>query len=157
MKGVEFESSWRLSDALSATLAFGYIDAEYTEFIVNNVNVAGQRKLQNTPDWTGNVGLTYGLTMGPGRLSLTTAAAYRGATQQFETASPGLDQDAHWLVDAGVNWASDDGKWKLGVHGRNLGDEEYITSGYVFPTVDNSVLAFWGNPRTYSATIEYRF
>jgi iron complex outermembrane receptor protein len=159
MKGVEFESLWRFTDAFSATLAFGYIDAEYTEFIVNNANVAGLRDVQNTPDWTGNVGLTYGWQVGPGRLSLTGSASYRGATQQFETASPGLDEDAYWLLDAGLNWASDDGKWKLGLHGRNLADEEYVTSGYFFPgaATDDSVLAFYGNPRQYSATLEYRF
>jgi iron complex outermembrane receptor protein len=159
MKGVEFESMWRLTDGLSAMVSVGYIDAEYTEFIVNNTNVASQRDVQNTPDWTGSVGLTYGWQFGAGRLSMTGSAAYRGATQQFETRSPGLDDDAFWLLDAGINWASDDGKWKLGVHGRNLADEDYITSGYFFPgaATDDSVLAFYGNPRTYSATIEYRF
>ena len=159
IKGVEFESAWRFTDAFSATLAVGWIDAEYTEFLVSGVNVASSRDVQNTPDWTGNLGLAYGLPLGPGRLSLNGSAAYRGATQQFEFAIPLLDQDAFWLYDASVTWASDDGTWKAGVYGRNLSDERYVTSGYNFPGAasDNSVLAFYGNPRTWTASIEYRF
>ena len=35
--------------------------------------------------------------------------------------------------DASVNWTSDDDRWQLGLHGRNLSDERYVTSGYYFP------------------------
>jgi iron complex outermembrane receptor protein len=47
----------------------------------------------------------------------------------------------------------------VGIYGRNLSDERYITSGYNFPgaATDNSVLAFYGNPRTVSASVEVRF
>jgi iron complex outermembrane receptor protein len=40
-----------------------------------------------------------------------------------------------------------------------LGDERYVTSGYNFPgaATDNSVLAFYGNPRTVTATLAYQF
>jgi iron complex outermembrane receptor protein len=159
MYGVELESAFQITDNFSANLAVGYIDAEYTEFLLNGVDVSAQRDVQNTPDWTGNLSLTYGFPLFAGRLSLTGSAAYRGATQQFEIPIPLLDQDAFWLFDASVNWTSDSGKWKAGFFGRNLGDERYITSGYNFPgaATDNSVLAFYGNPRTYTATVEYRF
>ncbi len=157
--GVEMESSFRITDDFTANLAVGYIDAEYTEFLLNGVDVSGQRDVQNTPDWTGNLSLNYGLAAFGGRLSFTGSAAYRGATQQFEFAIPLLDQDAYWLFDASATWTSDSDKWKVGLFGRNLGDERYITSGYNFPgaATDNSVLAFYGNPRTYTASIEYRF
>jgi iron complex outermembrane receptor protein len=157
--GVELESSFRITDDFTANLAVGYIDAEYTEFLLNGVDVSAQRDVQNTPDWTGNLSLTYGLPLFAGRVSFTGSAAYRGATQQFEFPIPLLDQEAFWLFDASATWLSDGGKWKVGLFGRNLGDERYITSGYNFPgaATDNSVLAFYGNPRTYTASVEYRF
>ena len=157
--GVEFESSFRFTDSLSAMLAFGYIDAEYTEFVLNGVDVSDQRDVQNTPDWTGSASLTYSVPLASGTLALTGSAAYRGDTQQFEFAIPLLDQEAYWLYDAAVNWTSDDDRWRVGLVGRNLGDERYITSGYNFPgaATDNSVLAFYGNPRTWTASVEYRF
>ncbi|MBX3702281.1 MAG: TonB-dependent receptor [Steroidobacteraceae bacterium] len=163
MTGVEVEASALFTERLTGSLSFGYIDAKYTEFVVNGVDVSNQRDVQNTPDWTGNASLTYAvpLSLGgaSGTLALTGSAAFRDDTQQFEFAIPLLDQSAYWLYDASVNWTTDDGRWRLGIHGRNLGDKRYITSGYNFPgaATDNSVLAFYGNPRTVSAAFEYRF
>lgn len=161
--GLEFESTARFTDALTGALSFGYIQAEYTEFVVGGVDVANQRDVQNTPDWTGSASLTYAvpLTLGPnsGELAFMGAAAYRGDTQQFETAIPLLDQQEYWLYDASIYWTSDNDRWRVGVYGRNLSDERYITSGYNFPgaATDNSVLAFYGNPRTVTAAVEVRF
>jgi len=161
--GIEFEGAARFTDSLRGALSFGYIDAEYTEFIVGGVNVADQRKVQNTPDWTGSVSLTYEvpLTLGslPGSIAFTGAASYRGDTQQFETAIPLLDQDAFTLYNASIYWRSDNDRLRIGLYGRNLGDERYITSGYNFPgaATDNSVTAFYGDPLTVTGAIEVRF
>jgi iron complex outermembrane receptor protein len=163
MTGFEFEGTAQFTDNLSGALSFGYIDAEYTEFIVGGVDVSGARDVQNTPDWTGNGSLTYSLplTIGPtpGMISFTGSAAYRGDTQQFEFAIPLLDQPAFWLYDAAIYWTSDNDRWRIGLYGRNLSDERYITSGYNFPgaATDNSVLAFYGNPQTFTASVEVRF
>jgi iron complex outermembrane recepter protein len=161
MKGVEFEGSAAFTDHLSGALSFGYIDAKYTEFLVNGVDIADQRDVQNTPDWTGNTSLTYEtpLSLGSqgGSIAFTGSAAYRGATQQFENPIPLLDSPGYWLYDASIIWSSDNDRWRIGLYGRNLSDERYITSGYNFPTVDNSVLAFYGNPRTVTAGLEVRF
>jgi iron complex outermembrane recepter protein len=159
MKGIEVESAFQVTDRLSARLNVGYIDAEYTEFLLNGVDVSSQRDVQNTPDWTGNASLTYSLPLLSGRFGVTGSASYRGATQQFETPIPALDYGAYWLYDLSLNWASDDERWQVGLHGRNLSDERYITSGYNFPgaATDNSVLAFYGNPRTVTLTASFRF
>lgn len=157
--GVELESVVQFTDRLTGKFALGYIDAEYTQFLLNGVDVSAQRDVQNTPDWTGNASLTYSIPLTSGQLALTGSASYRGATQQFELAIPLLDYEAYWLYDASVNWTSSDQRWLVGLHGRNLSDERYITSGYNFPgaATDNSVLAFYGNPRTVTLTASYRF
>jgi iron complex outermembrane receptor protein len=58
-----------------------------------------------------------------------------------------------------VVWTRADGKIRASLHGRNLRDERYKTGGYFFPTLgtEGTVTAFYGNPRTWSATLEYRF
>lgn len=163
MTGVEVEGSARFTERLSGNLSIGYIDAKYTEFVLLGVDVSSQGDIQNTPDWTGSAGLTYALPLNlgsaSGTLAFTGSAAFRDDTQQFEAPIPLLDQSAFWLYDASINWTADDGRWRLGIYGRNLSDERYITSGYNFPgaATDNSVLAFYGNPRTVSAAFEYRF
>jgi iron complex outermembrane recepter protein len=161
--GIEFEGTAQFTDGLRGQLSLGYIDAEYTEFVVGGVDVSNQRAVQNTPDWTGAAGLTYELplTLGtmPGSISFSGGTSYRGDTQQFETAIPLLDQEGYWLFNAAVYWRADNDRLRLGVYGRNLGDERYITSGYNFAgaALDNSITAFYGDPLTVTGSIEVRF
>ncbi|MDZ7824976.1 MAG: TonB-dependent receptor [Gammaproteobacteria bacterium] len=95
-------------------------------------------------------------------MSLLSSASYRDDTSQFEFASP-IDQSSYWLWDAGLVWESADGMLRAGLHGRNLTDKEYKVSGYDFVNIANplglegTLTAFYGDPRTVSASIEVRF
>lgn len=171
--GAELEGSVRVTDALTANFAIGYIDAEfgeYNSFAVNPapppttipIDLSGVARFQNTPDLTGAFSLTYSVPVGPGTLSFTPSASYRGDSQMFEFAAAALDQPAFWLYNASVTWASDDDRWRLGLHGLNLADEEYRVGGYNFPLATgpffgNSVIGFYGPPQTITASVEVRF
>jgi iron complex outermembrane receptor protein len=159
ISGVEFEGTAQFTEALSGALSVGYINAEYTEFLFGGVDISDQRDVQNTPDWTGAANLTYAVPLGNGVIAFSGTASYRGDTQQFENPIPLLDQPGYWLYDAAVYWTSDNDRWRLGLYGRNLSDERYITSGYNFPgaAFGDSVLAFYGNPQTITASVEVRF
>ena len=76
----------------------------------------------------------------------------------FEFASP-LDQQGYALADASINWTSDDDRFSLGLHGRNLTDERYRVGGYNFPgaTLGNSIIGYYGAPRTFSVTAGVKF
>jgi iron complex outermembrane receptor protein len=177
--GVEFEAKAAFSEHLSGTVALGYIHAEYDTFSrfvpagapnpVNPsqtipaggqiVNVADLYGFQNTPEWTGNVSLTWRGTVGGGELAITPMISYRDDYQQFEQPLPLLDQKAFTLVDLTASWAPENGRFKVLLAGKNLTDERYRTGGYNFgvPTYNNSVIGFYGPPRTYSATVEVKF
>jgi iron complex outermembrane receptor protein len=162
IKGFEFEAVAHITREFSLSGMYSYIDAEYKEYIVAGVNVASQRVFQNTPKNTANLRATYEVPMPVGgyngRLSLIGSASYRGATNQFETVSI-LDQESYKLYDASIVWTRADGKVRVGLHGKNLGDEHYKTAGYLFPTLGNegTLTAFYGAPRTVQGTVEYRF
>ncbi len=166
IKGVELEATARFTDNFSMSGMLGYIDAKYTKFVgAGNIDVSSQRAFQNTPKKTANLRATYEWPMAmmgnAGKFFVSTDVAYRSDTQQFEFAVPILDQKAFSLWNASVVWSSADNKLRVGVHGKNLNDKLYKVAGYNFPTLpsaaDSSILAFYGNPRTVSATIEYRF
>ena len=72
-----------------------------------------------------------------GMLNIITTLSYRSKTQQFELPSPGLDQPGYALWDANLVWRSDDDRWSIGLHGRNLTDKRYITSGYNFLSAES--------------------
>jgi iron complex outermembrane receptor protein len=162
IKGFELEAIARLTDAFTLAGMYSYIDAEYKEYMVAGVNMASQRVFQNTPRNSANLRASYDIPMpvmgNDGRVSLIASASYKGATKQFEIESL-LDQEGYKLYDASVIWTRNDGKIRFGVHGKNLSNERYKTAGYQFPTLGNEgvLTAFYGNPRTVSATMEYRF
>jgi len=187
VKGAELELSAILADdwitrgdRLSTALALGYIDAGYDEFVTAVTDpatgetaledVADQRVFQNTPENTAHWNLRYDVPMAlfgnDGDFSIRGAWSYRSETNQFEIPSQFLDQPAYSLYDLSLIWARADGRFELGLHGRNLTDEEYQVSGYVFATPDGTestlglegvMNAFYGPPRTVTLTGTFNF
>ncbi|MFU8832286.1 MAG: TonB-dependent receptor [Wenzhouxiangella sp.] len=187
VKGIEFEATALIArdvltsgDAFNTTVALGYIDAEYDEFITAVTdpvtgqlalrNVADERTFQNTPSRTAHWSLRYDLPLAlfgaEGRFSVLGAWSYRSKTNQFEIPSPLLDQPSYSLYDLSLLWKRNDGRYELGLHGRNLTDTRYQVSGYVFATPDGSVStlglegvmnAFHGPPRTVTLTGKVNF
>jgi iron complex outermembrane receptor protein len=187
-KGIETEavaSLYRSADRasqLNFTGTLGYLDAQYDEFITNvpgkgPVDVADFRRIQNTPKWTTSGTLDYSTPAGAGELSASTTLSYRSKTFQFETPSPFLDQKGYALLDASLVWKSEGGV-TIGLHGKNLLDKQYKTSGYQFLAVDpvtgvplrnasgnvipslgreGVVTAFYGNPRQVFVSLGYKF
>jgi iron complex outermembrane receptor protein len=189
-QGVEVEASGRLAESIAAagdrlTLAgsLGYIDAKYREYITNiagsgPVDVADFREVQNTPKWTASGTLSYEAPVGPGRLNLNSTVSYRSKTYQFEIPNPFIDQPAYALWDASIVYRSEDDRWSIGLHGKNLTDKEYRTSGYTFLAADpvtgvltrnaagnfvsalgreGTLTAFYGNPRQVFVSLGLNF
>lgn len=188
-KGVELEFKARLGeslatdgDRLNLMGAVGYIDAAFDEYISNiasvPTDVAQFRDVQNTPAWTASATLAYMTPVGAGRLNLGTTLSYRSSTTQFEIPNPYIDQSGYALVDASLVYTSRDDRWSIGVHGKNLTDKQYKTSGYSFiagnattgiPTLgtnglpiaslgrEGTLTAFYGNPRQVFLTAGVKF
>jgi len=178
ISGWEFEGRLRMTDRLNASLALGYVNAEFNEFLafVPNpaappafiqVDVADQRQFQNTPEWTVNFTLTYDQPLPDGGdLRFLGSVSFRSDSSMFETPFPDVDQPGYELIDAGVIWTPANSLWRVSLHGRNLTDERYRTGAYTFAYVPaapstivfgDSVIGFYGPPRTVSLTVEYAF
>ncbi len=182
MKGFEFETRAVLIDGSAGTLTFsgslGYIDAEYKSYITNiasvPTDVAAFRRIQNTPAWTGSASLDYSMPIGEGRLSFGAGMSFKSQTFQFEIPIPAIDQPAYQLFDASIVYRAPDGRWSLGVYGKNLTDERIRTSGYNFlvgnattgvlntPPVaalgrEGVLSAFYANPRQFYVTGTVKF
>nr|WP_314441380.1 TonB-dependent receptor [uncultured Sphingomonas sp.] len=157
-KGIEFEGTAALArdfagagSRLNLSGSIGYLDAEYKSFISNiaffdangnpaptslgqPIDVARFRKVQNTPKWSNSGTLDVTVPAGPGLLSANTTLSYRSKTYQAEIPNPYLDQKAYSLLDA--NLIYDLGRFRIGLHGKNLTDKRYITSGYPFLVIN---------------------
>ena len=106
------------------------------------LDLAGFRKIQNTPKWTLSGTLDYDTPFAGGRLNVNTSVSYRSESQQFELAIPGLDQGGFALWDANLVWRSPGNRFELGLHGKNLADKRYLVSGYNFLRQDPYTGAF---------------
>lgn len=176
--GWEFEGRARLTDRLNASLSVGYVNAEFNEFLSYVPNpaappafvqqdVANQRQFQNTPEWTGNLTVTYDQPFADGDvIRLLGSASYRSDTSMFETPFPQVDQPAYSLIDVGAIWMPANSNWRVSLHGRNMTDERYRTGAYTFAYVPSSpstiifgdsVIGFYGPPRTFTLSVEYAF
>ena len=158
--GVELEGSFLANDNWSFRWAIGWLDAEYTEFIgPDGEDVSNLTVFQNTPEWTAGLTATFQTPVAGGELFIIPSLAYRDDASQFEFPNPLLDQEAFTLWDLSIVWESGGGNWRVGLHGKNLTDEEYKVAGYNFPALglEGNVTAFYGPPQTVTATVEYVF
>ncbi|MCW0197801.1 TonB-dependent receptor [Sphingopyxis sp.] len=147
--------------------ALGFIDAKYKKFIAGNppADVSNLRTFQNTPKWTVSGSIAAGIPAMGGNIDASTGLTYRSLTHQFEVPIPALDQPGYVLWDASLVWTADSGNYSIGIHGKNLTDKHYITSGYNYQNAagastlgDEGVLtAFYGNPRQVFVTGTVKF
>ncbi|KQN35625.1 TonB-dependent receptor [Sphingomonas sp. Leaf407] len=163
--GLEIEGRMVPSRHFSAQVSFGYTNADYKEFLTfvgggtTPVDVANSRVFQNTPEFTAAASFTASTDVAGGTLSITPEVTLRSDYSLFEIPTPALDQDGYALVNAAANWISEGGRYRLGVALRNLTDQRYRVGGYNFPGAlfGNSVIGYYGPPRTATATFEVRF
>ena len=185
IKGIELEAVGVIArdfagsgSSLNFTSTLGYIDAEYRRFIDNFGNdVANVRAIQNTPKWTLSQTIDAVLPLGGGTIRPSATLSYRSKTNQFEVPSPFLDQRGYSLLDANLVWSDASDRYSIGLHGKNLANKKYITSGYQFLAVNSDgsprrtaggalistlgregvVTAFYGNPRQVFVTLGAKF
>ena len=189
LKGLEFEADARLGqdlvasgDRLNLSGSLGYIDAKYDEYITNiggvPTDVAQFRSVQNTPEWTASGTFSYSTPVGEGDLYFGTTLSYRSKVNQFEVANPFIDQKGFALWDANLVYNAPDKRWSIGLHGKNLTNKKYKTSGYTFVAADpttgviipgangqpigtlgpeGTLTAFYGNPRQVFITAGVKF
>ena len=132
-------------DRLNFSGSLGYLDAKYVHFLTvvtrnqsgavipaTEVDIAGFRKIQNTPKWTLSGSVDYDTPLAGGRLNLNSTLSYRSASQQFEIRTPGLDQKGFALWDANLVWRAPGNRFEFGLHGKNLANKKYVVSGYNF-------------------------
>lgn len=159
IQGVELEANLVLTDGLTLVANGSLLDPEYKEFFVRGVNVASQRRIQNTPKFQSYLGLGYSFDAVGGSINLFGAWSHKSSITQFEVPVPAIDQKAYDLFDASIVWRSNTSGLSFGIHGKNLTDTRYKTSGYNFPTLglENNISVFHGAPRTVVATLGYKF
>ena len=173
--GLELEITYKASRELELYANLGLIDSKFTEVISfdaagNKVDISDGFTITNTPETTANFGFSYNLITDFGDVIFNGNYNYRGSYDLTEQGNL-LTQDSYGLLNLGVTWFSSDGHWNIALHGKNLTDEEYLVGNYAFIAPDpanpgqyipglggdNTLIGYYGAPRTVSLSVGYRF
>jgi len=146
-RGVEFEGGFSPVDGLTLSAALAYLDAFYTDYpngpcTVGNpafgapTGCAEDRsgdRLENAPEWTGNVALDYNQPVSDTlRVFGNATLNFQSDIQYRENADPLTVQQSFSKTDVRVGVGSLDRGWEVALLVRNLFEER--TSSLIFPT-----------------------
>ncbi len=155
--GAEADLSVRASDGLSFRAGLGLLSTKIINGTVSGNDVAGNR-LSNAPKLTFNAGIDLTVFDGSmGKLSLHPELAYQ-TDQYFEVLNvPRLNQDGYALLSGHIDWESEDGRWNASIWGKNLTNQQYMTSRVDLLAGFGFDYNHIGNPRTYGITVGMKF
>lgn len=169
MQGAEVEFDWSSTSAdwFGINGFASYLDAEPDEFLDENRDgFVDTRMITNAPEFTAGLHFNFDFPAFGGLITASAGGYYRddailtneGGQYPGRPGVPLLpiSQEAYELYDAWVSWLSPDATWRIGINGKNLTDEEYLTNGYNIPAL-GVVTGSYGAPRTLLATVEFRF
>lgn len=145
--GAEVDGTLAVTDSLVLMASVGWTHAEYTN-VLYDLNrdgvIDGKDKGLDIPraaEWTYSVGLNHDLELGSwGYLSSRINYAYRDDSYYSDdNLGTILDQE---ILDAGMDFHSNDGHWVVGVYGKNLLDT--VKHGGDFQLPDEIAGMPWG-------------
>ena len=155
--GGEVELLWVPIDPLQLTAQVGYLDSEYGAGGFSGADGILDEPAFS-PDWTMRYAGLYTIDLaGGGSLNFGADAHYRDEMQLSVENTPVLTEDSYWLFNGFVNWTNADEKWSVTAGIKNATDEVYKTEGQDFRSVGNIQTAYYGDPQTWTVTLEYRY
>ena len=132
--GIEFEGTALLSDNLTMRFNFGYLDAEYDEFLLD-LNLDGTpdqdlsgRPVTRAPEITAGVDFMYDFDIQNGGLQGMLGAFYEDESTYYYAAD-GAQFDTflqeRTLINASLTYTAASENWYVAFFGKNLTDERY--------------------------------
>jgi iron complex outermembrane receptor protein len=178
--GVELEVSAIPWENMEVQLSGAYLHAAYVpgtyfeQQVVNgatvNVNRSGE-PVPLAPKYTFGLGATQTVPLSFGKLAVHADYAYKDSVYySYDTPAPGRPDIAIWntanqlrkvgaygLVNARISFNLDQPNLELALWGRNLADKQYNLYHFSFYTQFGVAMNYQGDPRTYGATLTYKF
>ncbi len=119
-RGVEWESTWAVTDNFRLYTTLGYIDAN-----VKDPNPLAVAPL--TPELTASISPELRVPAGSGEVTFRADYSYRDSMYGEPTSDPGRLTfiDSRDLVNVDISYKPTDGDWSIAAYGHNVGDERY--------------------------------
>ena len=166
VSGLEMEIILAPSETVLLELVATLTDSEITDFVQEGLTnpatgealTTGQ-PLPRTPEFSYRLSVEKHIDMVEARnLSAKLSYVWQDEVNLDAFGTYGANQDSYGLLDATLSYASDDGLWSVDLYGKNLTDEYYKTSVFLFGvSLGAAAQAQIGIPRTYGMRFQRRF
>lgn len=148
-EGIEMDGMWRVTEALTLSGSFAYLDATYDDFpgatcpagsttcTPATNNNAGE-SLAFAPEYTASINFDYYRPLTDNlEFGLRVAVNYSDEVRVDEAVDVFGDQtqDAYSKFNARVSLGDIDGSWEVALYGKNLTDELTIAQSFATPAV----------------------
>ena len=154
IRGAELTVLWAPAGGISIGGAYALTDARFIDLVTGGADLSGNR-LNRNPRHKLSLSPAYEHVMGSG------ASVFGAVDVNYESfIFDDIDNNAvnvrpeRALVDARLGYRSADGRWELIGWGKNLTNEITITHQYILA---GGQFAYYGPPRTYGATLRWRY
>jgi outer membrane receptor protein involved in Fe transport len=156
-KGIEFDGMVRPTEALSFSVSMVYLDAKYDSFVQSAFgDISGQR-VSGVPELATTLGAVFEQPFGDGNtFVLSGSYHYESSTPQQDGGLLATYSREVNSIDASASVELSNGV-QFSLWGRNLGNHKYLTT--IFPSVAQagSISGYPSLPRTYGASVKYKF
>jgi iron complex outermembrane receptor protein len=154
--GNQLDLSYMPQEHTQVRLAVGYLNARYDD---SDLGVFDRGQMQNSPDWTFNLGLRRDFPMGEGFLRAQLDSRYESSYWGNFMHSPGLHQDPYVKSDLSLTYHAANDAWTLGLWVKNLEDTDVQSAAAPGSTVfdPGPGATFLEPPRTYGIRFTMRY
>jgi len=157
--GAELEMQYQITDAWFVRTSYGYIDAEYDDYIsdLNGDGIETDNSdlvPRNTPENSFGLSSTYTLDIGPGQFQAYAAYRWRDSIEVIANNHPQGSLDSIDNLDATLTYSWDEGRYRVSAYGRNLTDEREAIVVRIDPLV---AFGNWNEGRVFGAEFAVSF
>ena len=161
-QGLDLETTYLVTENLTISANFGWLDSEYGEDLKDSNGdfiVRDGQDLAYAPHFSGNISVDYQLPLGnAGDLRTHINYAHTGArTHNGSSTDDIYKEDAFGLLSARLSFVSADQQWELAAWGTNLTNEDVIESFGGITDDFGFVSVRRGEPRMHGVEFTYTY
>lgn len=165
--GFEVDMTFLISEGLTLSAGYGYLDAELGADSVDSGTSAGVFDLIDTfapsTEHSYSLSLDYIHPVSIGELLFNVNYGWQDETNTSVNLADNTVIDSYGLLGAAITWSDVElpempGSLRFMLWGRNLTDEEYgLVNTAAWSFFGASAVQTFGDPRTYGVTVSYRY
>lgn len=151
-QGLELELMARPVNGLELGLGYAYLDATYDEYVDGNGTDQSGHRIERTPEHQAHLTALYRRPVAWGSLSLS--GEVKSQTKTFFDPDNIVHEDGYTTLNASVALDTGDGRWRIALWGRNLGDDDHCAN-IISLSASQVALCSLDAMRTYGVSLAY--